>query len=73
VKYFLISVAVTGICLYLQAGKQPAGMLVLADDSQAGICMANLSAGTACQPAAPLQQAQSQQKYVLVRGQLLPL
>jgi hypothetical protein len=71
VKYFIISVAVAGIYLSMLPGKQAAGRQILADDKPAGICMANLSAGASCQPATPVEL--SQQKYVLVRGQLLPL
>jgi hypothetical protein len=72
-KYFIISVAVAGICLSVLPGKPSAGSHTLANDKAAGVCVANLFAGNACQPAAQLQPAQSQQKYVLVRGQLLPL
>ena len=73
-KYFIISVAVAGIYLSMLPGKQVAGGQVLAADNQAGVCMANLSAGASCQPAAPVASIElSQQKYVLVRGQLLPL
>lgn len=75
-KFFLISVAVAVIYLSMLPGKQVAGGQVLAADNQAGVCMANLSAGASCQPAAPVElseQKYAQQKYVLVRGQLLPL
>ena len=75
-KYFIISVAVAGIYLFMLPGKQAAGRQVLADDKPAGVCMVNLSAGASCQPAARVelsQQKYPQQKYVLVRGQLLPL
>jgi hypothetical protein len=71
VKYFIISVAVAGIYLSMLPGKQATGRQVLAADKPAGVCMANLSAGASCQPVASIEL--SQQKYVLVRGQLLPL
>lgn len=67
-KYFIISVAVAGICISVWSGKQSADIHIQADDSLVGACMVNLSAGAACPPS-----TQSQQKYVLVRGQLLPL
>ncbi|MGQ3169774.1 MAG: hypothetical protein ACT6RZ_05330 [Methylophilus sp.] len=67
-KYFIICVAVAGICISVLPGKQSADIHMQADDTLVGACMANLSAGAACPPS-----AQSQHKYVLVRGQLLPL
>lgn len=70
-KFFIISVAVAGIYLSMLPAERATGRQVLAADHQAGVCMANLSAGASCQPAAPV--ALSEQKYVLVRGQLLPL
>lgn len=70
-EYLILSFALAVISVLMHPhakGKALSNADTAQNNSQHAICMANISAGTLCS-----ESAQVAQKYVLVRGQPLPL